>query len=311
MGKRGVWRRLLLSGMVGLLLWIETPGLSAGQRIGVILLTQEHHFYQELMQGLAHEAKKFNFQIVILDSQFDAVRQEAQVGEMIAKKVDALIIAPCDSVAIGTSLLKANQAKIPVFTVDSANLSGKGKVIAHIGSDNREGGRQAGRLMAQALNGSGKVVIINHLKITSVMDRVAGFREYLANFPKIKIVADIPAWGQRDRAMAIMEDLLLMMPDLDGVFAINDDSALGTVKAIELAGFSGKIRVVGYDGTPEARLAVDQQKIYGEVIQHPEEISQLVIQMIDRYFSGSKPPQSVKVNVGIYTSFEQELRSLR
>lgn len=309
MGKKEVWRRLVLFGAMGLLLWSETEtlGLSAGRRIGVILLTQEHHFYQKLVQGIVDETQRLKYQTIILDSQFDAVRQANQVEEMIAKKVDALIIAPCDSEAVGEAILKANQAQIPVFTVDSANLSGKGKVIAHVGSDNREGGRQAGRLMAQALNGSGKVVIINHPKVTSVMDRVAGFREYLNHFPKIKIVADIPAWGQRERAMAIMEDLLLMMPDLDGVFAINDDSVLGTVKAIELAGFSGKIQVVGYDGTPEARLAVNQHKIYGEVVQYPEEISRLIIQMIARYFSKSKPPESVEVKVGIYTGLESKI----
>ena len=176
--------------------------------------------------GSNSEAKKYNYTIMVLYSEFDAIRQAAQVDELIAKKVDALILAPCNSITIGDPILKANKAGIPVFTVDIANLSGKGEVVTHISSNNFEGGRQAGRIMTEALKGRGKVVIINHPKVTSVMDWVAGFKAYLRDYPAIQIIADIPAWGQRNRAMGIMEDLSADDADLNRAFAINDDSAL-------------------------------------------------------------------------------------
>jgi ribose transport system substrate-binding protein len=284
------------------LLWAgaSNQGYAEGKRIGVVLLTQEHQFFKELVEGLGSEAKRYNFRISLDYSEFDATRQAVQVEELIAKRVDALILAPCNSITIGDSIVKANKAGIPVFTVDIANLSGKGEVVAHVSSDNREGGRLAGKLMVEALKGKGKVVIINHPKITSVMDRITGFKEYLRDYPGIQIIADIPAWGQRSRAMAIMEDLLLMMPDLNGVFAINDDSALGAVKAIESAGLNGKVNVVGYDGTPEARQAIDSGKIFGDVIQYPKDIGQLTIQAVNEYFSGKTVTPFIPVKVGVY-----------
>lgn len=288
--------------LVILLISFTRVGISASERkIGVSLLTKSHHFFRELEDGLTNESKKFGFRPIIVYGEFDHTRQVAQVEDLIAKKVDALILAPCDSMAIGESIVRANEAGIPVFTVDIANLSGKGKVIAHIASDNLGGGRQAGRLMSEALKGKGKVVIINHPNVTSVMDRVAAFREYLKDYPAIQIIADIPGWGQRDRAMAIMEDLLLMMPDLNGVFAINDDSALGAAKAIDAAGKTGKIMIIGYDATPEARKAIESGKIYGDVVQYPREIGNLVIRVIANYFEGKTIKPFIPVKVGIYS----------
>ena len=110
--------------------------------------------------GLTNESKKFGFRPIIVYGEFDHTRQVEQVDDFIAKKVDALILAPCDSMAIGEAIVKANEAGIPVFTVDIANLSGKGKVIAHIASDNFEGGRQAGRLMVKPLKVKGKWLLL-------------------------------------------------------------------------------------------------------------------------------------------------------
>lgn len=269
--------------------------------IGVALLTQEHGFYRELQGGLAEEARKSGLKLEFAYGEFDHERQVGQIRGFLARKADALILAPCDSTAIGEVIVQANRAGTPVFTVDIANHSGKGRVVAHIGSDNVEGGRQAGRLMAEALKGKGRVVIINHPRVTSVMDRVAGFREYLRKYPGIEIIADIPAWGQRDRAMAIMEDLLLMMPDVQGVFAINDDSALGAVAAIEAAGRRGRVVVVGYDGTPEARKAIDNGRIYGDVIQYPREIGTLTIKTVLSHLAGRPVNPFIPVQVGVYT----------
>ncbi|MGE5549227.1 MAG: ABC transporter substrate binding protein [Bacteroidota bacterium] len=269
--------------------------------IGVALLTHEHRFYQELEEGLAGEARKAGLKLAVAYGEFDHARQVAQIKAFIDRKVDALVLAPCDSTAVGEAIVKANTAKIPVFTVDIANHSGKGKVVAHIGSDNAEGGRQAGRLMVQALAGKGKIVIINHPRVSSVIDRVAAFKEYVRTYPGIQVIADIPAWGQRDRAMSIMEDLLLMLPDVKGVFAINDDSALGAAKAIEAAGRTGEIKIVGYDGTPEARKAIDAGIIYGDVIQYPQEIGRLAVKAMAAHFRGEHVASLIPVRIGIYT----------
>lgn len=297
-------RRLFLVWLVvALLLGLAaSPGFAAAKKvIGVSLLTREHQFYRDLESGLKNQAAKYGYELLVVAGEFDSGRQAAQLDDFISKKVDAIILAPCDSKAVGSSIAEANKANIPVFTVDIANLSTQGKVVCHIASDNTEGGRQAGQLMVKALGGEGKVVVINHPGVTSVLDRVAGFREVLAKYPKMKIIADVPAWGQREKAMAVMEDMLLRVPDVDGVFGINDDSALGAVAAIEGAGKLGKIVVVGYDATPEAKDAIKAGKIYGDAIQYPVKIGTYAMDAIADYFAGKPVPAVIPVEVGAWT----------
>jgi ribose transport system substrate-binding protein len=280
-------------------------GSAAGQKtIGVSLLTRVHQFYHGLETGLQGEADKRGYKLIIMTAEYDPAKQAAQVENFISLKVDAIILAPCDSKAMGGAIVSANKARVPVFTVDIANMSGQGKVVSHIASDNKNGGRQAALLLVKALNSEGKVVIINHPGITSVLDRVCGFKEEMAKYPKIQVIADVPAWGQRDRAMAIMEDILLKLPDVNGVFGINDDCTLGALAATEAAG--KKIMIVGYDATTEAKKAIAEGRIYGDAIQYPVKIGSLAIQTIANHLSGKKVPEAALVPVGTWTKESKE-----
>jgi ribose transport system substrate-binding protein len=98
-----------------------------------------------------------------------------------------------------------------------------------------------------------------------------------------------------------MEDILQAHKDLKGVFGINDDSALGAAKAVEAAGLKGKVVVVGYDATPEARAAIKDGSMYGDAIQHPDQIGVKTVQAIAQYFGGQTPPTKISVPVGTYT----------
>src|SRR5438094_822205 len=97
--------------------------IAAGKRIGVTLLTEQHGFYQALRAGLEQSAGDRGYQLFVTSGEFDAARQANQVDEFIAQKVDAIVLCPCDSRAVGASIAQANQAGIPVFTADIANAS--------------------------------------------------------------------------------------------------------------------------------------------------------------------------------------------
>ena len=269
--------------------------------IGVTLLTKQLGFYQDLQKGLENAAKKYRYKLLVVSSEFDSAKQANQIDDFIVKKVDAMVICPCDSRSVGVSISAANRAKIPVFTSDIANLSRQGRVVSHVASDNIEGGRQAGKLMARALKGKGKIAIISHPLVTSVLDRVKGFKEVLSKYPDIKIVAETSAWGQRSKAMSVMEDLLQKFKDLDGVFGINDDTALGALAAIEAAGRAGKVIIVGYDATPEAKKAIQQGKIYGDAVQYPIKMGEATIEAIHKYFKGEKVSSFIPIEVGVWT----------
>jgi ribose transport system substrate-binding protein len=265
--------------------------------IGVTLLTETHAFYKELEDGLREEAAARNLDLVIVACEMDPAKQAAQIEDFVAKKVAAILAAPCDSDAIGVQLAGPERAGIPVFTVDIAAHSGK--VVTHVASDNILGGRLAGQTLAALIGDKGKVLIIDHPTVGSVQERVKGFTEEIAKHPGITIVGRPSADGQRERAMKVMEDMLQAHRDLAGVFGINDDSALGAAAVLEAAKRTN-IAVVGYDATPEAQAAILKGgPLKADVVQYPKKLGKSVIEMIARHLAGEKVPAIVSVEVGV------------
>ena len=252
--------------------------------------------------GMRAEASKYGYGLIVVDANRDNAKQQSQVEDFVSKKTDAIVLTPYDSQAIGSAIVEANNAGIPVFTADIASTSSEGKVVAHAASDNVQGGFQAGKLICAAVGKSGTVAIVDEPEVTSVQDRVKGFREAMkANCPNVTIVADVDAGGARDKANQDMSDLLQSNKNLSGVFGINDDSALGALTAVRAAGLNGKVKVIGYDATPEARTAIANGDMYGDAIQYPDKIGSLTIDTIHDYFNGKTPQATVHVDVGTYT----------
>ncbi len=278
------------------------PSESGKRTIGVSLLTMQHQFYQDLRAGLEEAAASHGYSLIISAAEFDATRQANQIDEFIVQKMDAIVVCPCDSRSVGASIVAANNARIPVFTADIANTSPIGKVVSHIASDNVQGGRMAARLLIAAVGGKGKLAILSHPEVASVSDRVRGFMEELAGRADLLIVAELSSEGKRDKAYRVMEDLLAAHSDLNGLFAINDDTALGALAAIEASGKAGRIQVVGYDATPEARAKIAARVLYGDVVQKPKRIGLLTIEAVHDHFSGKPPPALIPVEVETFTA---------
>jgi ribose transport system substrate-binding protein len=280
-----------------------TSTTSAGKVIGVSIQDTEAQFYQDMDNGMKAQAAKYGYTVNVVDANRDNAKQQSQVEDFIAQKVDAIVLTPYDSQAIGSAIAEANKAGIPVFTADIASSSKFGKVVAHVASDNVQGGAQAGKLMCAAVGKTGAVAIVDEPEVTSVQDRVKGFKQSLAaNCPGVKVVADTDAGGTRDKADKDTTDILQAHKDLKGIFGINDDSALGALAAVTAAGMSGKIAIVGYDANAEARAAIGKGQMYGDAIQYPDQIGAKTIDAIHTFFTGGKPAPVVNVNVGSFTA---------
>ena len=280
-----------------------TAAAAGTKSIGVSIQNREAQFYQDMEGGMKSEAAKYGYTLTVVDAARDNAKQQSQVEDFISQKVSAIVLTPYDSQAIGSAIVEANKAKIPVFTADIANASKDGTVVAHIASDNVQGGAQAGKLMCAALPGHvGQIAIIDEPEVTSVQDRVKGFKQALASgCPGVTIVSDIDGGGERAKASSSMEDILQSHKALKGVFGINDDSALGAAKAVQAAGLQGKIVVIGYDAAPEARTAIAAGQMYGDAIQHPDQIGIQTIDAIHDYFNGKTPATKISVPVGTFT----------
>ena len=269
----------------------------AAKVVGVTLLTRAHVFYKDLEEGLRNEATKNNYELIVTAAEFDLGKQSSQIEDFITRKVDAIVVCPADSRGIGPAIKKANEMRIPVFTADIA--AQEGDVVCHVASDNVAGGRLAGEYLAKVLNGKGNIAIINHPSVTSVLDRVQGFKEAISKLPGINIVADVSGDGVRDKAMQVASDLLQAHPDLNGIFGINDDSALGALDAVQQFKRTN-VSIVGYDATPPAVDAIARgTPLKADVIQYPKKIGETTIAKIREYFSGTAIPKVIPVEVGI------------
>jgi ribose transport system substrate-binding protein len=269
--------------------------------IGVSLLTRTHPFYQDLEAGLQAAAAELGYELIIQAGEFDVARQKDQIENFIVRKVDAIVVSPCDSKSIGTSVQAANRAHIPVFTADIAVLADNADVVCHVASDNVAGGKLAARALGEALGGRGKVAVIDHPEVESVIQRVAGFREGLAVNDRIEIVTVLSGHGVKDMAFRTAEDILQAHPDLDAIFGINDDSALGALAAVEKAGKRDRIVIVGFDAVPEARKAIAEGKIYADVVQQPKVIGRKTIEAVADYLSGKSVPPQVLIPCELFT----------
>lgn len=276
--------------------------------IGVSLLTMTHPFFQNLAAGLEEAAAANNMTVTINSAEFDVARQRNQISDYIVQGVAAIVMSPADSKAIGTAIQEANDAGIPVFTVDIAALADGVSIVTHIATDNYSGGRLAGEAVLEALGESGgKVAIIDHPEVESVIQRTKGFSEVLSESGRaVEIVAQLPGGGVKDKAFRVAEDILQAHPDLDIIFAINDDTALGAVAAIEKAGKAGTVQIVGFDGTLEARRAIRDGKIYADVIQHPHELGTMSVEAIMKYMNGETLPPEQLIPATLYRQADAE-----
>lgn len=273
--------------------------------IGVSLLTMTNPFFRELGDAMKDEAAKHQMEVILTAGEFDPAKQHHQVSDFITRRVDAIVLSPCDSKSIGTAIAEANKAGIPVFTVDIAALAAGAKVVSHVATDNEGGGKMAATAMIEALPDGGKVAILDHPEVESVILRVKGFEAELAaqkmeGRPAIQVVAKLPGGGAKEKSFKATEDVMQAHPDLKGIFASNDPAALGAVAALEKAGKLSQVKIVGFDGMPEGKQAIKAGKIYADAIQFPDRLGRESVQGIVKYLAGDDVKPTVLIPTGLY-----------
>jgi len=283
-----------------------TPAPTGG-KIGLSVLTMTNPFFKDIADAMTEEAAKNGYEVIATSSEQDPAQQLSQVQDFIAQKVDAIVLTPASSTAVGTAIKAANDAGIPVFTADIASLAEDARVVSHIATDNYSGGREAAKAIMEALDNKGKVAIIDHPEVESVILRTKGFRDELkeAKSP-IEIVGAWPGKGAKDEAFKVAQDVLTARKDLNGIFAINDPSALGACAAIEKAGKAGKIIVVGFDGQLEGKQAILEGRIFADPIQFPDEIGRKTVETIMKYLGGETVEPEILIPTKLYYKADAE-----
>ncbi len=236
--------------------------------IGLSMNTLNNPFFVDVKKGAEKAAKDNNVDLIVSDAQNQSSKQLTDIENLIQKKPDVIIVDPCDSEAVVSAIEAANEKKIPVITIDRATKGGA--VASHIGFDAIHSGNIAGDYLAKTLTEKGKVVEIMGIMGTNVaQDRSKGFNEAIAKHPNMKIVAKQSANFDRAEAMKVMENILQANPEIDAVYAANDEMALGALEAIEASGRLDKITLIGCDAIDPAIAAIKSGKQEATIAEPP------------------------------------------
>lgn len=256
--------------------------------IGVSLSTLNNPFFISIKNGINESAKSTGAKVQLYDGQNSTTKQSNDVEDLIQKKVDVLIVNPVDSTAITPGVKAANEAGIPVIAVDRS--SDGGEVLTLVASDSRDGGKMAAEFMMDVLGKGAKIAQLQGTPgASATRERGAGFDETVGN--NLNIVTKQTANFDRTEGLNTSENIIQAHPDIVGVFAQNDEMALGAVQALKS---KSNMVIVGFDGSEAGVAAVNKGELAATVAQQPEEMGKLAMKAAFDYFQGKRVENNIK-----------------
>lgn len=240
-------------------------------RIAVIPKGTTHVFWQSVHAGAAKAAHDLGCK-VFWNGPATEGQREAQfkvVEDMIARSVNAIVLAPLDSKALVPAIKRSTQAGIPVVIMDSAAETDD--YVSFVATDNLAGGVKAADTLAGLLGGKGRVLLVRYNPgSASTADREKGFEQTLAaKYPGMKIVAAEYGKTTVSTALAVVEDMLAKVPEFDGIFACNESTAVGALRALKNHKLAGKVRFVAFDASPTLVNGLKAKEIDALIAQNP------------------------------------------
>ena len=276
-------------------------------KIGYSAMSLKNPFFGIISDSLKKAGAAHGFEVTTTDADSDVKKQANQIEDFISQGVDAIVLNPTDRLAIGPAIKKANEAGIPVFTCDLQCVAEGVEIAGHIGTDNFQGGELAGAAMVEILGEEGgEVLVLDFNQANSCVLRVDGFKKVLdahnasTESGKITIVAEVNGGGDQDIGYKAAADNLKAHPNLRGIFAINDPSALGAWQAIKEADRLDVIQIVGFDGELAGKQAILEGKIYADPIQFPKQMGQGIIEKLLAYQAGEEYEMTTLIPTALY-----------
>lgn len=278
----------------------STPAGGSGDiKIGMSISTLNNPYFVQLRAGAEEEAKKLGVALTVTDAQNDASQQVNQVQNFTSQNMKAIVINPVDSDAAAPAVKAADRVSIPVIAADRG-VNGA-EVAQTVASDNVAGGKLAAQELAKQMGEKGKVVVLQGVPGTSASrDRGQGFTEGIKAYPNIQVVAQQPADFDRTKGLDVMTNLLQSHPDITGVFAENDEMALGAIKALG-AKAGAEVKVVGFDGTPDGLKAIQAGTLAASIAQQPKLLGQQAVGNAVKAAKGESLQKVVAVPVKVAT----------
>ncbi|MGE8020052.1 ribose ABC transporter substrate-binding protein RbsB [Peribacillus frigoritolerans] len=265
-------------------------------KVGVSISTLNNPFFVSLKDGIEKEAKEKGMKVTVVDAQDDTAKQISGIEDLILQKVDVLLVNPTDSAAISSAVKDANDAGIPVITIDRS--SDEGDIETFIASDNVAGGEMAAEYLVKELGEKAKVVELEGVSgASATRERGKGFHNIADK--QLEVLTSQTAEFDRTKGLNVMENILQGNKDIQAVFAHNDEMALGAIEAIKAAGKD--IIVVGFDGNDDALKAVESGELKATIAQQPALIGEEAVNAAEKILKGDKVDDTISVPLKLIT----------
>ena len=268
-------------------------------RILLAVSTFANPFFIDMRDGAADAAEAAGVDLSIVDAQDDSATQANQLADAVSQGFDAVVLNATDSDALTPSVNALADADIPVVTID--RIVNGAPAATFVASDNVELGRLAGEALMEAIGGEGEVAVLRGISgLPGSNERFEGFNQAIADYPDIDVVATQTADYDRALGLDVLSNILQANPDIAGVFAENDEMALGGIQALgEAAGT--RTMVVGIDGTADALEAIEAGSMYASVAQQAYELGKVGMEQALRYLDGETLDEVTVVPVQVVT----------
>ena len=272
-------------------------GALAGKTIGFSQMESDNPWRIAETKSLRDEAAKRGVQLVVTDAQGQTAKQVSDVEDLIARRVDIILLAPREFEGLAPALQAASRANIPVILVDRAAAGTAGEdYITLLASNFVEQGQRAAEWLATATNGQAQIVELSGTPGSSVAaDRAKGFRDGLAKYPGMKILASQTGNFTRAQGERVMQNLAQSLgSQITAVYAHNDEMALGAIQALKAAGRKPgeDVIVVSIDGQRAALEAILAGELGATVESNPR-FGPLAFDTIEQYFRQDSIPTKI------------------
>ncbi|MBO3311931.1 ribose ABC transporter substrate-binding protein RbsB [Clostridium perfringens] len=296
-------KKIFSVGLMLMMLMTSFIGCGRGNKpkIGMVLSTLNNPFFVNMKDGAEKEAEKLGYDLVVLDSQNDPAKERANVEDLVQLGVIALLINPTDSDAVVKTVEVANKSNIPVITLD--RQANGGKITSHIASDNIKGGEMAAEYVLDKFKdekGPINVVEIQGIPgASATRDRGEGFHNIMDKNDKFNFISIQAADFDRQKGLQVMENIIQANPNIQVVFAHNDEMALGAVKAIKASGINAL--VIGFDGNDDAKDSIDANEMTATIAQQPDLIGALGVELANKIYKGESIKDKIAADLKVYT----------
>jgi len=267
-------------------------------KIGMSFQELNNPYFISMKESFEEAAKQIGAEAYVADAQHDVAKQINDIDDMIQKGIDILLINPTDTEGVEGAVIAAKDAGIIVVAVDA---QANGPIDSFVGSKNYDAGYLAGKQMVEDLGGKGKVAILDGIPVVPILERVRGFEDAVKEAPEIEIVDKQNGKQDRAEAMKVTENMLQANKDLNAIFSVNDEGALGTLGAIEAS--DREVLIYSVDGHPEAIEAILSGEVFkATTAQFPRDQVRIGLGMaLAKLWGAEVVPTEVPIDVELQT----------